>query len=111
MRKRFPPSFKAQVVRELLREEKTLAQISSEYSVAATQLSAWKATALKGLPSLFEDEHKAIDRVKADYERQVQELYGEIGRLTTQLGWLKKIWSRPGVALNEWSGSIGKAAS
>ena len=90
MRKRFTPSFKAQVVRELLREEKTLAQVSSEYSVATTQLSAWKATALKGLPSLFEDEHKTVETVKAANERQMQELYGEIGRLTTQLAWLKK---------------------
>lgn len=90
MRKRFTPSFKAQVVRELLREEKTLAQISSQCSVATTQLSAWKATALKGLSSLFEDEYRGVEKVKAAHEHQVQELYGEIGRLTTQLAWLKK---------------------
>ena len=90
MRKRFTPIYKAQVVRELLREEKTLAQISSEYGVAVTQLSAWKATALKGLPSLFENDYKAVESVKADCDRQMQELYGEIGRLTTQLAWLKK---------------------
>jgi len=90
MRKRFTPSYKAQVVRELLKEEKTLAQISTEYGVAATQLSAWKATALKGLPGLFENDHKAVEGVKAEYERRLQELYSEIGRLTTQISWLKK---------------------
>jgi len=90
MKKRFTPSYKAQVTRELLREEKTLAQISSEYSVATTQLSKWKSTALKGLSSLFEDEHKGVEALKADYERQMQELYGEIGRLSTQLTWVKK---------------------
>lgn len=90
MRKRFTPNYKAQVVRELLKEEKTLAQISTEYGVAATQLSAWKATALKGLPGLFENERKAVDGVKAEYERRLQELYSEIGRLTTQISWLKK---------------------
>ena len=90
MRKQFTSSFKAQVARELLREEKTLAQVSSEYSVAATQLSAWKAKTLKGLPSLFDDEHRTVETVKAHYELKVQELYGEIGRLTTQLAWLKK---------------------
>ena len=110
MRKRFTPSYKAQVVRELLREEKALAQISSEYGVAATQLSAWKATALKGLPSLFEDEHRGVEQVKAAHERQVQELYGEIGRLTTQLAWPKKnlesTWSRSErLALLDWEGS------
>lgn len=78
------------MVHELLKGEKTLGQISAEYSVAATQLSQWKSTALKGLPSLFEDDHKAVERVKADYERRIEELYGEIGRLTTQLAWLRK---------------------
>jgi putative transposase len=90
MRKRFTPSYKAQVVRELLKEERTLAQISTEYGVAATQLSVWKATALKGLPGLIENEHKAVEGVKAEYERRLQELYSEIGRLTTQISWLKK---------------------
>src|SRR6266508_1098286 len=90
MKKRFTSTFKAQVVHELLKGDKTLSQISAEYEVAATQLSQWKSTALKGLPSLFEDDHKAVERVKADYERRIEELYGEIGRLTTQLAWLRK---------------------
>lgn len=90
MRKRFTPSYKAQVVRELLKEEKTMALLSTEYGVAATQLSAWKATTLKGLPGLFENEHNAVEDVKAEYERRLQELYSEIGRLTTQISWLKK---------------------
>ena len=67
-----------------------LPPIAAEYGVATTQLSQWKSTALKGLPSLFEDDHKAVERVKADYERRIEELYGEIGRLTTQLAWLRK---------------------
>jgi transposase-like protein len=90
MKKRFTSTFKAQVARDLLAGEKTLSQIAAEYDVAATQLSQWKSTALKGLPSLFEDDHKAVERVKADYERRLEELYGEIGRLTTQLAWLRK---------------------
>ena len=90
MRKHFTPSYKAQVVREMLKEEKTLAQLSAEYGVAATQLSAWKAMVLKGLPGLFENEYKAVEGVKAEYERRQQELYSEIGRLTTQINWLKK---------------------
>ena len=90
MKKRFTSTFKSQVVQELLKGEKTLSQISAEYEVATTQLSQWKSTALKGLPSLFEDDHKAVEQVKADYERRIEELYGEIGRLTTQLAWLRK---------------------
>ena len=90
MKKRFTSNFKAQVVHELLKGDKTLSQISAEYEVAATQLSQWKSTALIGMPSLFEDDHKAVERAKADYERRIEELYGQIGRLTTQLAWLRK---------------------
>ena len=90
MKKRFTSGFKAQVARDLLREDKTMSQIATEHGVAATQLSQWKARVIKGLPSLFEDEHKGIEAVRADYERRTEELYSEIGRLTTQLAWLKK---------------------
>lgn len=31
----------------------------------------------------------------ASYEQQLDELYGQIGRLTTQLAWIKRIWPRP----------------
>lgn len=90
MKKRFTSGFKAQVARDLLREDKTLSQIAAEHGVASTQLSQWKARALRGLVSLFEDEHKEIETVRADYEKRIEELYGEIGRLTTKLTWLQK---------------------
>ena len=90
MKKRFTSGFKAQVARDLLKEEKTLSQISTEHGVAATQLSQWKSRVIKGLPSLFEDEHKEIEAVRADYEKRIEDLYSEIGRLTTKLTWLQK---------------------
>jgi transposase len=49
MKKVYSPAFKAQVVLELLKEEKSLAQLSSEHSVHATVLRAWKAVAVKGM--------------------------------------------------------------
>jgi len=45
------------------------------------------------LPQVFERRDRAADQVVA-YEQQVEELYTEIGRLTTQVAWLKKIWPR-----------------
>src|SRR5260370_30583260 len=53
MRKCSTPTFKAQVIQELLKEDKTLAQRAAEYGVHPTQLIKWRATALDGLPSLF----------------------------------------------------------
>ena len=89
MRKQFTAAFKAKVVQELLKEEKTLSQISSEYEVHPTQLKNWRAIALEGLASLFERQDDTA-ALKAAYEQQLGELYAEIGKLTTQLNWLKK---------------------
>jgi transposase len=77
------------VVQELLKEEKTLAQIASEYEVHPTQLKNWRAVALEGLPSLFEKQDSTVE-LRAAYEQQLTDLYAEIGKLTTQVSWLKK---------------------
>jgi transposase len=89
MRKQFSATFKAQLVQELLREEKSVAQLSAEYGVHPTQLGKWRATALKGLPSLFEERSES-HALKTAHETQLTALYAEIGRLTTQVAWLKK---------------------
>lgn len=90
MRKRYTNEFKAEIVQELLKEEKTIVQIAAQHGIHPKQLSKWKAIALKGLPDLFDDEQKAIKSVTHSYEREIEKLYAEIGRLTTQLAWLKK---------------------
>ena len=87
MRKRYTAKFKAKVVTELLQEEKTLAQLASETGVSSKQLNHWKNHALAELPGLFENKR---DKSKEKYESKINELYVEIGRLTTQVNWLKK---------------------
>ena len=88
MRKRFTPTFKAQVVQELLKEEKTLAQLAAERGVHPSQLIKGRATALQGLPSLFARQESTL-ALRADYEARLAALYEEIGRLSTQVTWLK----------------------
>jgi putative transposase len=94
MRKQYTAEFKARVVREVLREEKTLGEIASGYQVHPNQVRQWRDKALAALPEIFsrQGEEKAAEK-EAAHEQQVQELYAEIGRLTTELGWLKKRWS------------------
>jgi putative transposase len=87
MRKHYSAAFKAKVVQEVLREAKSLAQLAAEYEVSAKQLNRWKTIALEGLPSLFAP---TADQTRQEHEQQGNELYAEIGRLTTQLTWLKK---------------------
>lgn len=90
MRRHYNAQFKAEIAQQVLREEKTIAEIASEHGIHPNQIQRWKATALKGLPSLFNDETKAAKAAEADHEKKLDELYAEIGRLTTQLTWLKK---------------------
>ena len=89
MRKRHSPAFKARIVAEALKEEKTITQIASEHEIHPNQISAWKAAALNGLPTLFERESK-VQTDHAAHQQQLDELYSQIGRLTTQVSWLKK---------------------
>lgn len=89
MRKQYTAAFKVKVVIEALREEKTISQIASEYGVHPNQISQWKTTVLKGLPDVFEKERSGKHQ-KEEHEKQLNELYAEIGKLTTQLAWLKK---------------------
>ena len=89
MRKQYSAAFKARVVQDLLKEEQTLAQIAAEYEVHPTQLKRWRTIALEGLPTLFEERDDTA-ALKASFEQQQTALYAEIGRLTTQVAWLKK---------------------
>jgi transposase-like protein len=89
MKKSYTATFKAQVVLELLKETKTISQLSSEYGVHTTVLREWKNAAVRGLPNLFES-RDSFAEAKAAYERQLEELYAEVGRLTTHVSFLKK---------------------
>jgi putative transposase len=90
MRKHYSASFKAEIIQEVLKEDKLITQIASAHGVHPNQIGEWKAIALKGLPSLFEKEHSELEKLRAAHERQVKEMYEEIGRLTTKVAWLKK---------------------
>src|SRR5690625_3744197 len=89
-RKRYTPTFKSQIVLEILKEEKSLSQLSSEHGIHISQLRQWKKQALDHLPQVFSNEGKKMDKMKAEYESRIEDLYAEVGRVTTQLSWLKK---------------------
>ncbi len=89
MRKTYTAHFKAQVVLDLLKDEKTLAQLAAEHGVHPNMLREWKTIALRALPGAFE-KRDTVAAVQAAHDQQVHELYAEIGQLTTQLNWLKK---------------------
>jgi len=90
-RKQHTAEFKAKVVKEILKEEKTISQLSSEYGVHTSQLYKWRDHALAALPQLFDDQSsKVLAEKEAEWEKEREALYAEIGRLTTQMTWLEK---------------------
>lgn len=89
MKKSYTSAFKAQVVLDMLKETKTRTQLASAYGVHPHVLREWKQAAIKGLPDVFEN-RDSWTAAKAAYERQLEDLYAEIGRLTTYVTFLKK---------------------
>ena len=88
-RKTYSAETKARAVLELLREEKSLTQVAAEYGVHPNQLRRWRQTAIEQLPALFAGDSAAQEQL-AEQAALQEQLYAEIGRLTTQVGWLKK---------------------
>jgi transposase-like protein len=85
----YTSTFKAQVVLELLKEEKSLTQLAAAYKVSPNVLREWRTATLKNLASLFE-RGDDVAKLRLAYEQQLEDLYAQIGRLTTQLAWIKK---------------------
>ncbi|BDI30570.1 transposase [Capsulimonas corticalis] len=88
-RKQYSAAFKAQVVLEALKETKTVAQLASEHQIHPNLLTKWKQEAIADLALVFERKNSQAKAQEAQ-EQKVEQLYQEIGRLTTQVNWLKK---------------------
>jgi putative transposase len=89
-RRRFSASQKAAIVLEALKEEKGVTQIAAENGVHPNQIHKWKKQALENFSQLFEDERQSEKAREAEHDKQLHDLYAEIGRLSAQLSWLKK---------------------
>jgi transposase len=81
------PTFKLKVALEAAGNQKTINQIASEYMVAPAQVTEWKKQLLEEGAHLFQNKRK--ERVREAYE-DVAYLQQQIGKLTTQIEWLKK---------------------
>ena len=90
MKKFHTAEFKARMVVEALREVKTTSQIASENELNPNLLTRWKTEAITNLPQLFRQGTSTIEKQRQEYEAKLEELYMQIGKLTTELEWLKK---------------------
>jgi len=87
IRKHYDNQFKARVVLEALKNQRTISEIASEYGIHANQITKWKRQVLDELPGIFSNKHESSQR---DSEAVQAELYQQIGQLKVELDWLKK---------------------
>lgn len=89
-RKKYTAEFKGKIVLELLKEELSLSQLASGYGIHPNLVSRWKTEFMEGLPRIFSKENVEAEKLKKEYEKQTEELYAQLGKLTAQIEWLKK---------------------
>jgi len=86
-RKAFDGTFKAKVVLEAVRGEKSLSEIASQYQIHPNQVTQWKKKVLEELPHLMS---RKGEKAQHDQSELIDELYRQIGQLKVELDWLKK---------------------
>jgi len=91
MRKQYSPTLKAQIVLEMLQETRPVTQIAVEYGIAPRLLPRCRKELVDQLPTVFADPAVAVRSAEAPTAK-VEGRYAQIGKLTTQLAGLKKIW-------------------
>ena len=88
IRRKNSAGFKLKAVMEILKGEKTAAQLAGELEVHPLMLSEWKKHFLEVGVQIFEKPKKASKI--SEEAREKAELFEQIGRLKMENEWLKK---------------------
>jgi transposase len=86
-RKTHTAAFKAQVALAAVKGDKTVSELASSQNVHPTLIHAWKKQLVSNAAELFQTGAKTSS---AEQEALQAQLYEQIGRLKTELDWLKK---------------------
>lgn len=81
IRKSHSADFKAQVALAAIREDATIAELSSSYGVHATVIHGWKKEAIAAMSSGFSGKQ---ERQESDHTTQIKELHAKINPLIVE---------------------------
>lgn len=90
-RKSHTATFKAQVALAAVRGDKTINELASVHDVHPTLIQGWKKVLVSNAEDLFQ---RGAQTSSAEHEALQAQLYEQIGRLKTELDWLKKKLAR-----------------
>jgi len=108
MKKReYSPEYKAKIVLEVLKEERTMSEIASREGINVNQIGNWKHEFLENAGRVFgksRDEKAAASEVREMKEKE-REYQAKVGQLTLEVDFLKKKYEQvygPG-----WEAKLG----
>ena len=86
--KKHGSSFKCKVAIEALKEKKTTSELCQEYSIAASQISAWKKQLEENASAIFESKQGN------DHKAEIDRLHRVIGQITAERDFLERVLKR-----------------
>lgn len=87
--KKHSGSFKLKVALEAIKEQKTLNELSREYDIAPTQISAWKKQLEENGAGIFEGK-----KGKENHQEELDKLHRIIGQIEAERDFLVRALSR-----------------
>jgi len=91
-RKAYTPEYKAKLVIEVLREEKTLSEIASREGINPKQLGNWRSEFIENAARAFsrsKDEKAAAQQVE-ELKAREKEYQAKVGQLILEVDFLKE---------------------
>ena len=88
MYKKHGSAFKCKVAIDAIKEKKTIAELCQEYSVAASQISAWKKQLEQAGSKIFESKQGN------DHKAEIDRLHRVIGQLAAERDFLDCVFKR-----------------
>jgi transposase-like protein len=85
-RRNHSASYKAKVALEAIKGEKTLSDLSAQFSLHPNQIQQWKKQLIDGSKDVF----GASEKERKNFESEVRDLHAKIGQLTMERDFLAK---------------------